>query len=59
MSIIIQKFRGCITPRTVVALGATALHRFDEGGVQGMHLLQIEHRISVEQVAHTVMEEYL
>ena len=28
-------------------------------GVQEMHLLQIEHRISVEQVAHTVMEEHL
>jgi hypothetical protein len=28
-------------------------------GVQEMHLLQIEHRTSVEHVAQTVMEEYL
>jgi hypothetical protein len=41
--IITQKFEGCTAPRSVVALGATALHRFDEGGVQGMHLLQIEY----------------
>jgi hypothetical protein len=27
--------------------------------VQEMHLLQIKHRISVEQVAQTVMEEHL
>jgi hypothetical protein len=50
---------GCIAPRAVVGLGATAPHRCVEGGVQGMHLLQIEHRISVEQVAQTPMEEHL
>jgi hypothetical protein len=50
---------GCIAPRAVVALGATAPHRCVESRVQEMHLLQIEHRISVEQVAHTVMEEHL
>jgi hypothetical protein len=56
---ITQKFGGCTAPRTVVALGATAPHRCVEGGVQGMHLLQIGHRISVEQVAQTLMEEHL
>ena len=50
---------GCTTLRTVVALGATAPHRSGRNGVQEMHLLQIEHRISVEQVAQTVMEEHL
>jgi len=52
-------YSGCIAPRDVVALGATAPHRSVGKGVQKMHLLQIEHRISVEQVAQTVMEEYL
>jgi hypothetical protein len=52
-------FGGCTAPRDVVALGATAPHGSVGKGVQKMHLLQIEHRISVEQVAHTVMEEYL
>ena len=50
---------GCTTLRAVVALGATATHRSGRNGVQEMHLLHIEHRISVEQVAHTVMEEHL
>ncbi len=50
---------GCTTPRDVVALGATAPHGIVGKGVQEMHLLQIEHRISVEQVAQTVMGEYL
>jgi hypothetical protein len=56
---ITQKFGGCIAPREVVALGATAPHRSVEKGVQEMHLPQIEHRISVEQVARTIMEEHL
>src|SRR5215208_6220673 len=34
---------GCIAPRAVVALGITAPHRCVEGGLQEMHLLQIEH----------------
>jgi hypothetical protein len=50
---------GCPAPRNVVALGATAPHRSVGKEVQGMHLLQIEHRISVEQAAQTVMEKYL
>ena len=52
-------FGGCIAPRDLVALGATAPYGSVGKGVQKMHLLQIEHRISVEQVAQTVMEEYL
>jgi hypothetical protein len=50
---------GCIAPRAVVALSASAPHRCVGKGVRGMHFLQIEHRISVEQVAHTLMEEHL
>jgi hypothetical protein len=50
---------GCIARRAVVALDTIAPHRCVEGRVQEMHLLQIEHRISVEQVAQTVMEEHL
>jgi hypothetical protein len=50
---------GCIAPRAIVGLGVTAPYRCVEGGVQEMHLLQIEHRISVEQVAQTHMEEHL
>jgi hypothetical protein len=52
-------FGGCIAPRHIVALGATAPHRSVGKGVQEMHLLQIEHRISVAQVSQTVMKEYL
>jgi len=52
-------YGGCIAPRDVVALGATAPHRSRGKGVQEMHLLQIEHLISVEQVAQTVMEEFI
>jgi hypothetical protein len=48
MSMIAQKFGGCTAP-----------HRCVEGGVQEMHLLQVGHRISVEQVAQTLMEEHL
>ena len=48
---------GCIAPREVVALSATTLHKSVGKGVQEMQLLQIEHRISVEQVAHTAMEK--
>jgi hypothetical protein len=50
---------GCTTLRAVVALGATASHRSGRNGVQEMYLLHIEHRVSVEQVAHTVMVEHL
>jgi hypothetical protein len=50
---------GCTAPRDVVALSATSPHGSVGRGVQKMRLLQIEHRISVEQVAQTVMEEYL
>jgi hypothetical protein len=52
-------FGGCLAHRDVVALGATAPHRSVGKGVQEMHLLQIEHHISVEQVAQTDMEEHL
>ena len=54
-----RPFGGCIAPREVVALSATNLHKSVGKGVQEMQLLQIEHRISVEQVAHTVMEKNL
>jgi hypothetical protein len=50
---------GCTAPYDVVALGATAPQESVGKVVQKLHLLQIEHRISVEQVAQTVMEEYL
>jgi hypothetical protein len=56
---ITQKFGGCTALRPVVALGATASHRSGWNGAQEMHLLHFEHRISVEQVAQTIMEEYL
>ncbi len=52
-------FGGCIASRDAVALGAITPHRSLGIGAQGIRLLQIEHQISVEQVAHTVMEEYL
>ena len=52
-------FGGCMAPCDVVALGATAPYRSGRSGVQEMHLLHIEHRISVEQVAQTSMREYL
>ncbi len=50
---------GCIAPREVVALRPTAPRRSVGKGVQEMHLLHCEHRISVEQVAQTIMEERL
>ena len=40
-------------------LSATTPHKSVEKRVQEMQLLQIEHRISIEQVAHTVVEKYL
>ena len=52
-------FGGCIAPRDDVALGATAPYRSVGKGVHERSLLQIEHRISVEQVAQTVKEEYI
>jgi hypothetical protein len=52
-------FGACIAPRAFVALGAAAPYRSGRNGVQEMHLLQIEHPISVEQVAQTVMEEHV
>ena len=56
---ITQKFGGCTALRPVVALGAAAPHRSSRNGVQEMHFLQIEYRISVAQVAQTSMREYL
>ena len=56
---ITQKFGGCTALRPVVVLGATASHRSGRNGVQEMHFLQIEHPVSVEQVAKTSMREYL
>jgi hypothetical protein len=50
---------GCTAPCAVVALSAAAPRRSGRNGVQEMHLLQVEHRISVEQVAQTLMEEHL
>src|SRR5215213_9779146 len=50
---------GCTAPRGIVRLGATTPHRSVGKGVRGMHFLQIEDRISVEQVAQTSMREYL
>jgi len=52
-----RPFGGCIAPREVVALNATTPHKSVGKGVQEMQLLQIEHRISIEQVANTVMEK--
>jgi len=54
-----RPFGGCIAPREVVALRATTPHKSVGKGVQEMQFLQIEHRISVEQVAHTLMEKNL
>jgi hypothetical protein len=54
-----------ITHLRIASLPAMLLHwrnRSPQGrgeGVHKMYLLHIEHRISVEQVAQTVMEEYL
>ena len=56
---ITQKFGGCTALRPVVALGAAAPDRSGRNGVQEMHFLQIEYRISVAQVAQTSMREYL
>jgi hypothetical protein len=39
-------------------LAATAPHGRVGKGVRKMHLLQIEHRIGVEHVAQTAMEQY-
>jgi hypothetical protein len=47
----------CTAPRDVIALGATAPVGSVGEGVQEMHLLLLEHGVSVEQVAQSVMEE--
>ena len=54
-----RPFGGCIARSDVVASGVTAPHGRVGKGVQEMHLLQLEHRTSVEHVAQTVMEQYL
>ena len=54
-----RPFGGCIARSDVVASGVTAHHGRVGKGAQEMHLLQLEHRTSVEHVAQTVMEEYL
>jgi hypothetical protein len=52
-----RPFGGCVAPREVVALSATTPHKSVEKGVQEMQLLQIEHRISIEQVPQAIKEE--
>jgi hypothetical protein len=54
-----RPFGGCVAPREVVALSATTPHKSVEKGVQEMQFLQIEQRISIEQVAHAFLEKYL
>jgi hypothetical protein len=49
---------GCTAPRGAVRLGATAPQRSVGKGVRGMHFLQIEYRMNVEQVAQAVMEKH-
>jgi hypothetical protein len=52
-----RPFGGCIAPGEVVALSATTPHKSVGKGVQEMQLLQIEHRISIEQVPQAIKEE--
>jgi hypothetical protein len=52
-----RPFEGCIAPGEVVALSATTPHKSVGKGVQEMQLLQIEHRISIEQVPQAIKEE--